>query len=185
VTRAQTKTRSRLPAVQGVLRPAATYPDPHHRGQSITDSVVTRPRSRTRAGFVASRVGLSQLSTVGSTEVKYLHGARHAAYGGTPQLALTVLKAGPPTTSTQCRRRAAPTSDPVPGEAAPGAAVRCPPSFTALTPLRSRPRRGIRPHRPHLGAGALPTDRNRDPVRLPPEPARQLARTRRPSQTAH
>jgi hypothetical protein len=62
--------------------------------QSVSDGV-TNPTTVKEDGWVVSfTVGLSKLSTNASTEKSYLH-VLDLAYGGTPQLALTVLKPGP------------------------------------------------------------------------------------------
>ncbi|MGH2866180.1 MAG: hypothetical protein ACRDNK_01245 [Solirubrobacteraceae bacterium] len=62
--------------------------------QSVSDGV-TNPTTVKHDGWVvAFTVGLSKLSTTASTEKNYLH-VLDQAYGGTPQLALTVLKPGP------------------------------------------------------------------------------------------
>ncbi len=61
--------------------------------QSISNSVVNPTKVKSAGWIVAFTVGLSQLSTVAKTEISYLHGL-DTRYGGTPQLALTVLKPG-------------------------------------------------------------------------------------------
>ena len=62
--------------------------------QTVSDGV-SFPTKVTKAGWiVAFTVGLSRLSTNASTERSYLH-VLDQAYGGTPRLALTVLKPGP------------------------------------------------------------------------------------------
>ena len=61
--------------------------------QSITSGVMN-PTKVTSAGWiVAFTVGLSQLSSNAKTELSFLH-ELDTAYGGTPQVALTVLKPG-------------------------------------------------------------------------------------------
>jgi hypothetical protein len=61
--------------------------------QSVSDSVIY-PTTVKKAGWiVAFTVGLSRLSTVAKTEIGYVH-SLDQQYGGTPQLALTVLKPG-------------------------------------------------------------------------------------------
>jgi hypothetical protein len=61
--------------------------------QGLTNGM-TNPTKVTKAGWiVAFTVGLSSLTTDAKTELGYLHGL-DTAYGGTPQLALTVLKPG-------------------------------------------------------------------------------------------
>jgi hypothetical protein len=62
--------------------------------QTVADGVLN-PTKVTKAGWiVAFTVGLSKLSTDAKTESNYLR-TLDAAYGGTPQVALTVLKPGP------------------------------------------------------------------------------------------
>jgi hypothetical protein len=61
--------------------------------QSISDSVVNPTTVKSAGWIVAFTVGLSQLSSVSKTEISFLH-ELDTAYGGTPQLALTVLKPG-------------------------------------------------------------------------------------------
>ena len=61
--------------------------------QSISDAVVNPTRVKSAGWIVAFTVGLSQLSTVAKTEISFLH-ELDTAYGGTPQLELTVLKPG-------------------------------------------------------------------------------------------
>jgi hypothetical protein len=62
--------------------------------QSVSDSV-NNPTTVKKAGWiVALTVGLSRLSSSAKTERSFLH-TLDVGYGGTPQLALTVLKPGP------------------------------------------------------------------------------------------
>jgi hypothetical protein len=62
--------------------------------QSVSDGV-SYPTTVKKAGWiVAFTVGLSQLSSTAKTERNYLH-VLDQAYGGTPQLLITVLKPGP------------------------------------------------------------------------------------------
>lgn len=62
--------------------------------QSVGDGVVYPTTVKQDGWIVAFTVGLSKLSSSTSTEKNYLH-ILDQAYGGTPQLALTVLKPGP------------------------------------------------------------------------------------------
>ncbi len=62
--------------------------------QSLTNGVVNPVRVRKAGWIIAFTVGLSRLTSNAKTEHKYLH-QLDTAYGGTPQLALTVLKPGP------------------------------------------------------------------------------------------
>ncbi|MFZ0044009.1 MAG: hypothetical protein WAK93_22050 [Solirubrobacteraceae bacterium] len=62
--------------------------------QSVSDGV-TNPTKVKKAGWIVSfTVGLSNLSSNAKTERSFLH-TLDTGYGGTPQLALTVLKPGP------------------------------------------------------------------------------------------
>jgi hypothetical protein len=62
--------------------------------QSVSDGITSPTTVKEDGWVVAFTVGLSKLSTNATTEKNYLH-VLDAAYGGTPQLALTVLKPGP------------------------------------------------------------------------------------------
>jgi hypothetical protein len=62
--------------------------------QTLTSSVVN-PTKVTKDGWiVAFTLGLSKLSPVAKTELSFLH-ELDTAYGGTPQVILTVLRPGP------------------------------------------------------------------------------------------
>jgi hypothetical protein len=62
--------------------------------QSTSDGVVN-PTTVRRAGWIIGfTVGLAQLSTNNKTEKSFLH-QLDTAFGGTPQVAITVLKPGP------------------------------------------------------------------------------------------
>jgi hypothetical protein len=62
--------------------------------QSISDGASSPTKVKQDGWIVSFTVGLSKLSSVAATEKKYLH-LLDQAYGGTPQMALTVLKPGP------------------------------------------------------------------------------------------
>ncbi len=62
--------------------------------QTISDGVTNPTTVKQDGWIVAFTVGLSQLSSNATTEKKYLH-TLDSAFGGTPQLAVTVLKPGP------------------------------------------------------------------------------------------
>ncbi len=62
--------------------------------QSVSDGVSYPTTVKQDGWLVAFTVGLSRLSTSAVTEKNFLH-VLDQAYGGTPQLALTVLKPGP------------------------------------------------------------------------------------------
>jgi hypothetical protein len=61
--------------------------------QTVSDGVLNPTKVKKAGWIVAFTVGLSKLSTDPKTESSYLHTLDNA-YGGTPQLALTVLKPG-------------------------------------------------------------------------------------------
>jgi hypothetical protein len=62
--------------------------------QTVSDSVLN-PTTVKKAGWIVSfTVGLSQLTTNAKSEKSFLH-QLDVAYGGTPQVAITVLKPGP------------------------------------------------------------------------------------------
>jgi hypothetical protein len=61
--------------------------------QTVTAGVINPTRVTSPGWIVAFTVGLSKLSNVTKTELSYLH-ELDTAYGGTPQVALTVLKPG-------------------------------------------------------------------------------------------
>ena len=62
--------------------------------QTISDGVLNPTKVKKAGWIVAFTLGLSKLSANPKTETNYLH-TLDAAYGGTPQVALTVLKPGP------------------------------------------------------------------------------------------
>src|ERR1700758_4371529 len=62
--------------------------------QSVSDGVLNPTKVKKAGWIVAFTVGLSKLSASAKTETSYLHTLNNA-YGGPPQLALTVLKPGP------------------------------------------------------------------------------------------
>lgn len=62
--------------------------------QTVSDGVINPTKVKKAGWIVAFTVGLSKLSTDPKTETSYLH-TLNRAYGGPPQLALTVLKPGP------------------------------------------------------------------------------------------
>lgn len=67
--------------------------------QTTSDGLVYPTKVKSAGWIVAFTVGLSRLSTVPKTERTFLH-TLDTAYGGTPQLALTVLRPGPKNTFT-------------------------------------------------------------------------------------
>jgi hypothetical protein len=136
---AQTKTPIAAPSCPKGVSPASCYIILTRTTavQSITDSVVNPTTVKNAGWIVAFTVGLSQLSTVGSTEVKYLH-ELDTAYGGTPQLALTVLKPGPDNEYTVQAQSGTYHLIPFLGEVLQEP-LSLPPSFTALTALPVAP----------------------------------------------
>lgn len=62
--------------------------------QTTSDGIRNPTVVKKNGWIVAFTVGLSRLSSTASTERSFLH-TLDTAYGGTPQLALTVLKPGP------------------------------------------------------------------------------------------
>ena len=137
--------------------------------ETIRDGVAY-PTTVTQAGrIVAFTVGLVEaVDQHRTTRKSYIH-FLDPTYGGTTQVAITVLQAGRTEAQngswTGRRRRAR-----VPRAAVPRARS-C--SSRSTTPLPVTPRRRGRADRPDVGAG--PVDQPaRQEVRLPPEPAREL-----------
>lgn len=62
--------------------------------QTVTNSVINPTKVRKAGWIVAFTVGLSKLTSNAKTEKSLLH-ILDTAYGGTPRVALTVLKPGP------------------------------------------------------------------------------------------
>lgn len=62
--------------------------------QTLTSGLINPTKVKSAGWIVAFTVGLSKLSNDAKTELSYLH-QLDTAYGGTPQVALTVLNAGP------------------------------------------------------------------------------------------
>lgn len=101
--------------------------------QSTSDGVAY-PTTVKQDGFVVSfTVGLSRLSTSTTTERNYLH-VLDQAYGGTPQLVLTVLKPGPNHKFTVAAQSATFHLIPFLGSVL-NEPLSLPPSFTSLTAL--------------------------------------------------
>jgi hypothetical protein len=91
----QTKTPVVAPACPKGVSPAQCYIILTRTTavQSVSDGVAYPSTVKQPGWVVAFTVGLSSLSSSAKTEKSYLH-QLNAAYGGTPQLALTVLKPG-------------------------------------------------------------------------------------------
>jgi hypothetical protein len=105
--------------------------------QSISDSV-TDPTTVKKAGWiVAFTVGLSRLSTTPKTEVGFVH-TLDLAYGGTPQLSLTVLKPGPKNTFSVVAQSGTYHLIPFMGEVLQEP-LSLPPSFTTFTAIPVKP----------------------------------------------
>jgi len=101
--------------------------------QSVSDGV-GYPATVKRSGWiVAFTVGLSQLSSNAKTEKSYIHIADQA-YGGTAQLALTVLKPGPKSKFTVTAQSAIFHLIPFLGQVLQEP-LSLPPSFTQFTAL--------------------------------------------------
>jgi hypothetical protein len=101
--------------------------------QSISDAVVNPTKVKSAGWLVAFTVGLSRLSSVAKTEVSFLH-ELDTAYGGTPQLALTVLKPGSDNSYTVVAQSATYHLIPFLGQVVQEPLSE-PPTFSALTAL--------------------------------------------------
>jgi hypothetical protein len=105
--------------------------------QTASDGVVN-PMRVTRAGWiVAFSVGLFRLSSDPKTEHNYLH-TLDQAYGGTPQVALTVLKPGPKNTFTVVSQGGTLHLIPFLGQVLQQP-LSLPPTFKTMTPLAVKP----------------------------------------------
>jgi hypothetical protein len=105
--------------------------------QTASDGV-SDPTKVTRAGWVvAFSVGLSRLSSNANTEHSYLH-TLDQAYGGTPQVALTVLKPGPKNTFTVVSQSGTLHLIPFLGQVLQQP-LSLPPAFKTMTPLAVQP----------------------------------------------
>jgi hypothetical protein len=62
--------------------------------QTVTNGLVSPTKVKSNGWIVDFTIGLSQLSPVAKTELSFLH-TLDSAYGGPPQVALTVLRPGP------------------------------------------------------------------------------------------
>jgi hypothetical protein len=105
--------------------------------QTASDGV-SFPTKVKRAGWiVAFSVGLSRLSTNPSTVHTYLH-SLDQAYGGTPQVALTVLKPGPGNSYTVVSQSGTLHLIPFLGQVIQQP-LSLPPAFKTMTPLAVKP----------------------------------------------
>jgi len=101
--------------------------------QTVSDSVVLPTKVKKAGWLVAFTVGLSKLSTNAKTEKNYLH-VLDQAYGGTPQVALTVLKSGPNNKYTVAAESPIFHVEPYLGQVFQ-TPLALPPTFSAFTPL--------------------------------------------------
>ena len=105
--------------------------------QADTNSVMN-PTKVTKAGWiVAFTVGLSKLSTNAKTELGYLH-MLDVGYGGTPQVALTVLKPGANNKFTVVSQSGTYHLIPFLGQVLQEP-LSLPPTFTTMTALAVKP----------------------------------------------
>jgi hypothetical protein len=105
--------------------------------QSVSDGVAYPTKVKKAGWIVAFTVGLSQLSTNPTTEHNYLH-TLDQAYGGTPQVALTVLKPGPKNTFTVVSQSGTLHLIPFLGQVLQQP-LSLPPAFKTVTPLAVKP----------------------------------------------
>jgi hypothetical protein len=105
--------------------------------QSNSDGVLN-PTTVKKAGWIVSfTLGLSQLSTNAKTEKGFLH-QLDVAYGGTPQVAITVLKPGPKHKFTVAGQTPLFHVLPYLGQLLT-MPLSLPPNFTQFTPLAVKP----------------------------------------------
>jgi hypothetical protein len=103
-----------------------------------TSDGVAYPTKVKRAGWiVAFSLGLSRLSTDATTERKFLH-TLDQAYGGTPQVALTVLRPGPKNSFTVVSQSGTLHLIPFLGQVLQEP-LSLPPAFKTMTPLAVKP----------------------------------------------
>ncbi len=105
--------------------------------QSVTNGVVNPVKVKKAGWIVAFTVGLSRLTSKAKTEHNYLH-QLDTAYGGTPQVALTVLKPGPRNQYTVAAQSGLFHLIPFLGSVLQEP-LSLPPSFHALTALAVKP----------------------------------------------
>lgn len=106
--------------------------------QTVSDGVNNPVRVKQAGWIVAFNVGLSQLSTTAKTEIGYIHGLDQE-HGGTPQLALTVLRPGPAKNSyTVVSQSGTYHLIPFLGQVLMEP-LALPPAFTTMTPLAVKP----------------------------------------------
>jgi hypothetical protein len=105
--------------------------------QSVSDGVSYPTKVKKAGWIVAFTLGLSNLSTSSTTEHSYLH-TLDQAYGGTPQIALTVLKPGPNNRYTVAAQSATFHLIPFLGQVLQEP-LSLPPNFTSFTALPVKP----------------------------------------------
>jgi hypothetical protein len=105
--------------------------------QSNSDGVAYPTKVKKAGWIVAFSVGLSRLSSDAKTEHNFLH-TLDQAYGGTPQVALTVLKPGPKNSYTVVSQSGTFHLIPFLGQVLQQP-LSLPPTFKTMTPLAVRP----------------------------------------------
>ena len=105
--------------------------------QTTSDGVAYPSKVKSAGWIVAFTVGLSRLSTDATTERKFLH-TLDTAYGGTPQVALTVLRPGPKNTFTVVSQSGTLHLIPFLGQVLQEP-LSLPPTFTTMTALPVKP----------------------------------------------
>jgi hypothetical protein len=105
--------------------------------QGVTNAVINPTKVKSAGWIVAFTVGLSKLSTNSKTELTFLH-ELDTAYGGTPQLALTVLKPGANNKYTVVSQSGMYHLIPFLGQVLQEP-LSLPPTFSALTALAVKP----------------------------------------------
>src|ERR1700756_2733320 len=105
--------------------------------QSVSDGVLNPTKVKKAGWIVAFTVGLSKLSTNTKTETSYLH-TLNSAYGGPPQIALTVLKPASGNRYTGAAQSGVFPRPPFLGQVLQEP-LSLPPSFTTFTALPVKP----------------------------------------------
>jgi hypothetical protein len=105
--------------------------------QTTSDGVINPTRVKQAGWIVAFSVGLSQLSSDPKTERSYLH-TLDLGFGGTPQVALTVLRPGPKNTYTVVSQSGTLHLIPFLGQVLQEP-LALPPAFKTITPLAVTP----------------------------------------------
>ena len=105
--------------------------------QSVSDGVLNPTKVKKAGWIVAFTVGLSKLSTNTKTETSYLH-TLNSAYGGPPQIALTVLKPASGNRYTVAAQSGVFHVTPFLGQVLQEP-LSLPPSFTTFTALPVKP----------------------------------------------